>query len=124
MSNQYRLSRDNFFLLRHAGYTETQIEKRFADFKPTPGLEDMLEGLMIEMLITEAKAGQQKNEDIAGWHISSKSLKKLKDSGHEKQEVLRIAYEWKTELLLNPTVTIVDIDAAFLGYVKRLKLSW
>jgi hypothetical protein len=124
VSNQYRLSRDNFFLLRHAGYSETQIEQRFAEFKPIPELEDMLEGLMVEKLMTEAKNGQKQNEDIAGWKISAKCLNKLTDSGYAKQDVTRIAWEWKTEILLNPSVTIVDIDAAFLGYFKRLKLSW
>lgn len=79
---------------------------------------------MVEKLMTEAKNGQKQNEDIAGWKISAKCLNKLTDSGYAKQDVTRIAWEWKTEILLNPSVTIVDIDAAFLGYFKRLKLSW
>ena len=119
MSKPYKLLRDNFCLLKQEGYSELEITQRLEAFTPLHGLEDMLEQMFVEMLMTEKRHGKQINEDIAGWVVSDATIKTLTDAGHERQDVLRIANEWKTTLLLQPDLIIVHIDKAFISYFSK-----
>jgi hypothetical protein len=120
VNKPYKLLRDNFYLLKQEGYSELEIAQRLEDFDPIPGLEDMLEEMFVEMLMAQKRYGKLINDDIEGWNVSDKTITTLTDAGHKKQDVLKIAYEWKTILLLQPNLIIVHINKAFINYFTKI----
>tara|TARA_B100000780_G_C21099827_1_gene443797 strand:+ start:501 stop:887 length:387 start_codon:yes stop_codon:yes gene_type:complete len=105
----------NWYLLRHAGISEKDIEAKYKVWFERGAPDEFMEIMFVDAMLNE-KDGGLKNRTAMFWVPASKTFEKLSSIG-DRDFIKKEASAWTLGLLDSPT--IVDLDAAFIGFLKK-----
>ncbi|MDA8646093.1 hypothetical protein N9L54_01555 [Porticoccaceae bacterium] len=106
---------DNWWVLRHSGMSETQIEKAYRQtFKDVKVTKSMELQFVARMLGQETKG--MNNLRALDWAPSIETINEL-SSMTSADRIKEEADMWSIGLLESPT--IIDLDAAFIGFMRN-----